>query len=97
MSKKEKVIQWLKDKNVFEQFCSNSINRERLVSVFLINKAFIWSISPEGEDFGSKIADDYIEWYKNEFPADTYNEWYKKDVGEGVYVNFHEINLKNLQ
>lgn len=79
MSKKEKVIQWLKDNGVFEKICQNSPNRELTLNRFLITEYIIWAGYHES-DLWYEINRKYSEWYQKQFPD------------EFICVNFNEIN-----
>ena len=67
MTKKEKVVQWLKDKGVYEQFAKNFTNKELPIDCELIARAFTWGGTPEGFDFWGRIDERYVEWYSEEF------------------------------
>lgn len=80
MTKKEKILQWLKDNGVFEKFCENSPKQEIHLNEFLLGENFAWGDSPEGYLFWKRINNKYIEWYYEQFPD------------EYIYVNFKEID-----
>lgn len=67
MTKREKIIQWLKDHNVFEQFCKYASGKTMyLTDTLMYNLS--WNQTSEGFDFWHRISEEYREWYYEQFP-----------------------------
>lgn len=73
MKTKEQVIEWLKSKEWYEQFKSNTEKHKSLESLLdvestslLFLAAFPWKHTYEGEDFWYEKHLEYLNWWVNE-------------------------------
>ena len=80
MTKKEKIIKWLKDKQVYKKFCKYVPNKKLYIDENLI-EAIDWDKTQEGFDFWDKIYNEFFDWYLEEFSD------------EFLYINFKEDKL----
>lgn len=78
MSKKEKILKWLQDNGVYEQFCKCAPNQELYIDENLI-EVIDWDRTPEGFDFWDKINNEFYDWYLEEFADEFLYINFKKD------------------
>ena len=70
MNKKEKILNWLKEHDVIEQFYNNfqkSPATSLPTTKEFIGSAFIFTRTPEGSEFWEDISMKYVNWYYKEF------------------------------
>ena len=90
MTKKEKILQWLKDNDVFDKFYMN-FKRTNGVTAMppddeFVEQAFLFANTYEGEKFWKDISERYKEWYNSEFNDDDYISQDDFDTAEKTYI-----------
>lgn len=105
--RKEKVIEWLKDNDVFEKFMYNLLYErpgynpftEKELNVYLISKSFSWIHTQEGLDFWRNIDKKYYEFYGNLTTNKTTKmkeKSIKIEVPEGYEIDKEKSTFENI-